>query len=180
MEVKFSEQLDQIAVALNKAQAELGSVAKSEEGYGYNYASLGATIETARAVLAKNGLSVTQLLGNDGDKPSVTTMLLHTSGQYLSSKTSLPLVEMKGCNEAQRAGAVFSYARRYALQAILNMASEDNDASSNGVEKSSKASVSQNSTNNNAQVASSSAPIERKWKSPAKTTVQTKESSHEI
>ena len=39
---------------------------------------------------------------------------------------------MKSCNPAQRAGAVYSYLRRYAFQAILGMSSEDNDASSEG------------------------------------------------
>jgi hypothetical protein len=44
---------------------------------------------------------------------------------------------MKGCNEAQRAGAVYSYLRRYAFQAIIGMSSEDNDASSEGLKKTS-------------------------------------------
>jgi hypothetical protein len=42
---------------------------------------------------------------------------------------------MKGCNVAQGAGASISYLRRYAIQAILNMSSEDVDASSDGAKK---------------------------------------------
>jgi hypothetical protein len=154
--LEMSVNINELADALSEAQPELESVSKDEKGYGYNYSSLastittakpvlakfglavvqlGATITTAKPVLAKFGLAVVQLVGNDGDRPSVTTILTHKSGQFIRTTASMPLVEMKGVNEAQRAGAVYSYIRRYALQAILNMASEDNDASSNGTEK---------------------------------------------
>lgn len=133
--LEMSVNINELADALSQAQLELESVSKDEKGYGYNYSSLASTITTAKPVLAKFGLAVVQLVGNDGDRPSVTTILTHKSGQFIRTTASMPLVEMKGVNEAQRAGAVYSYIRRYALQAILNMASEDNDASSNGTEK---------------------------------------------
>lgn len=130
---QMSTNVNELAEALCNAQSELQTVTKEEKGYGYNYASLASTIATANEVLKKNGLAISQLVGTQSnDHPSVTTVLMHKSGQFIKSVASLPLVEMKGVNEAQRAGAVYSYLRRYALQAILNMASEDNDASSNG------------------------------------------------
>ena len=132
----MSPNIGEIASALSKAQSELESVGKGEEGYGYQYASLPATIQVAKPILAKNNLAITQLVGTDSNNnPSVTTILMHTSGEFIKSHASMPLIEMKGCNEAQRAGAVYSYLRRYALQAILNMSSEDNDASSHGFNK---------------------------------------------
>ena len=133
-EVKMSNSVEHIAMALSKVQSELGSVGKDQKGYGYNYSSLASTIEVSKASLAKNNLAISQLVGNssNGD-PSVTTILLHGgSGQYFMSTASMPKVTMKGCNVAQESGATLSYLRRYALQALLNMASEDNDASSNG------------------------------------------------
>ena len=132
---QMSEDIGELASALSKAQVELESVNKGEKGYGYNYASLTSTIEVAKPVLAKFGLAVIQLVGNQGKNPSVTTILTHSSGQYVQTTAAMPLIEMKGVNEAQRAGAVYSYIRRYALQAILNMSSEDNDASSKGFDK---------------------------------------------
>lgn len=127
----MSDKVDSLALALSKAQSELGSVHKGEKGYGYNYASLASTIETAKEPLSKNGLAVSQVLGKIKDgKVSITTVLLHESGQYLGGTAEIALIDMKGCNEAQSAGASKSYLRRYALQALLNMASEDNDASS--------------------------------------------------
>lgn len=135
-QVTKSESLGNIATALNKAQAEIGAVTKGEKGYGYNYASLASTIEVSKPSLVKHGLAVTQLVGGSGNAPSVTTILLHAeSGEFIQGTISMDLVEMKGVNTAQQAGATLTYARRYALQAILNMASEDTDASSKGAYK---------------------------------------------
>ena len=129
----MSDKINELAGALSKAQSKLGSVHKGEQGYGYNYASLASTIETSKEALTENGLSVTQLLGEIKDnKVTITTMLLHSSGQRIGCTSEVTIIDMKGCNEAQNQGASVSYGRRYALQAILNMASEDNDASSQG------------------------------------------------
>lgn len=134
---EMSSAINEISLALSQAQSELESAHKDQSGYGYNYSDLASVIKTAKPVLTNHGLAITQLLGNDGDKPAVTTILVHKSGQYFKSTASLPLVEMKGCNEAQRAGSVYTYLRRYAYQAILGMSSEDNDASSEGTKKTS-------------------------------------------
>lgn len=136
--VTKSNNLAEIGQALAKAQAKLEAVGKGEKGYGYNYASLASTIETAKPVLEEFGLSVTQLIGHvdtSNKIGTVTTILLHKSGEYIQTESSIPLIEMKGTNAAQSFGAIVSYIRRYSLQAILNMASEDNDASTNGKDK---------------------------------------------
>ena len=130
-----SESINELVSALVKVQKDLPTMTKNEKGYGYNYASLAATIEDTRQILADAGLVVIQLTTNIDDKPAITTILTHTSGQFISGVAAAPLVEMKGCNEAQRTGAVYSYLRRYGLQAILNLGTEDNDASSNGFKK---------------------------------------------
>lgn len=132
----MSSNINEVASALSQAQSELESVGKAEKGYGYNYASLPDTIQAAKSVLSKYGLAVTQLIGNSANgNISLTTILVHKSGQYFKSFASMPVVSMKGCNSAQEMGATISYLRRYALQSILNMSSEDTDASSNGKEK---------------------------------------------
>lgn len=133
--------------ALAKAQAEFKNVSKKEEGYGYNYASLAETIEVTKEILSKHGLSVQQTLGNShtSGSPSVTT-ILRCKGQFVGSTASAPLIEMKGVNDAQKAGAVYSYLRRYMLQGILGLASEDNDASSEGTKKKGTTSFSKTAT----------------------------------
>lgn len=131
--IEKSESINELAKALSKAQLSLESAKKGSSGYGYNYSDLATVIETSRKPLADNGLSVSQLLGDGAEgKVSITTVLMHLSGQYISSKLELEIPEMKGVNDSQKRGAAYSYGRRYALQAILNMASEDNDASSKG------------------------------------------------
>jgi hypothetical protein len=128
-----SASINAIAEALSKAQEELESAKKDNAGYGYNYSDLATVIATAKPILAKHGLAVTQLIGaTTNNFVTVTTILTHSSGQFFETTGTLPLIDMKGCNTAQCAGASLSYLRRYAYQAILGMASEDSDASSEG------------------------------------------------
>jgi hypothetical protein len=128
--MKTSETINELAAALAKAQAELNSAKKDSRGHGYNYSDLASVIEEARKVLPKHGLSFSQLVGDgDGDRVSVNTILLHSSGQFISSEATIKIPDMRGVNDTQKAGAGLSYLRRYSLQAILGMASEDNDAS---------------------------------------------------
>jgi hypothetical protein len=128
--MKTSEQLNEIGAALANAQAELSTAKKDSSGYGYNYSDLASVLATAKPVLEKNGLSVTQLVGKSTlTEVSLTTILLHKSGQFISEESSIGIPEMNKINVTQKAGAAISYLRRYSLQAILGMASEDNDAS---------------------------------------------------
>jgi hypothetical protein len=128
--MRTSENLNEIGAALALAQAELSTAKKDSSGYGYNYSDLASVLATAKPVLEKNGLSVTQLVGKSTlTEVSLTTILLHKSGQYISEESSIGIPEMNKINVTQKAGAAISYLRRYSLQAILGMASEDTDAS---------------------------------------------------
>jgi hypothetical protein len=89
----MSDAINEVAEALSKAQSELDAATKDQAGYGYNYSDLNSVINTAKPVLAKHGLSVTQLLGNTDDNVRVTTILAHKSGQYFRSEASLPVIE---------------------------------------------------------------------------------------
>jgi len=131
-----SEQINELATALAKAQSELGSAKKDSRGHGYNYSDLSTVIDLAKSVLPKHGISYSQLVGNAPEGyASVTTFLMHTSGQFIGSETVIKIPDMRGVNDTQKFGAALSYGRRYSLQAILGMASEDNDASSEGFTK---------------------------------------------
>ena len=136
-ESEMSKEIDKIAAALSKAQSELEGAKKDSSGYGYNYSDLSSVIGSAKPILAKHNLAIVQLIGEQTESQvSLTTILTHSSGQYFKSKATLPVIEIKGCNLAQGAGASLSYLRRYAYQAIIGQPSEDNDASSNGKAKS--------------------------------------------
>jgi len=125
-----SPSIIKLAVALAHAQAELPAV-KFDGANPFlknKYATLGAVIETARPILAKYELSIMQSPVNDGDKIGVTTLLLHSSGEFIEDTIYIPASDSKGLSVAQSAGVVISYLRRYSLQAFLNMyADEDTD-----------------------------------------------------
>lgn len=90
-----------------------------------------ASIEAARPALVKNGLSITQLISNEGEDIALETMLIHSSGEWLSSTFKMPLGDEKGRSLAQSMGAVVTYMRRYSLAAILGIyADEDTDGNS--------------------------------------------------
>ena len=149
-----SEQINELAAALAKAQSKITSAIKDTEGYGYSYAKLENVIEAVKPALNENGLSFTQLIEeSDPTSVKVTTLLLHSSGQYIGSTGSTEIPEMKGCNLAQRAGAAQSYLKRYQLQALTGLPTEDNDASSEGFKKSEGAKVTVQVNNSNGSAA---------------------------
>lgn len=127
-----SESIKELATALSLAQSEL-QAAKFDAVNPFlknSYASLGSIIETARPVLAKNGLSVSQLpIGLDG-RIGLSTILMHSSGQWIESSLMLPVADEKGKSTAQVAGSIISYLRRYAFASVLGIYAED-DADGN-------------------------------------------------
>jgi hypothetical protein len=126
--MQMSESLTELGVALSKFQGEVNNVSKDKSGYGYKYADLAQILEAVRPLLSKHGLSVVQMPGKSDSGVTVTTMLLHSSGQWVQSETQLPMDTAAKMSAAQAAGSVITYARRYALAAALGIAQEDDDA----------------------------------------------------
>ncbi len=126
-----SSEIGEIAGALAKFQGEVGAVQKDRTAkvkmknggeYTYAYADLATVIETARAPLAKHGLSVTQMTLKTETGFILETTVMHTSGQWLAGSYPLPLD-----GDAQTIGSEITYARRYSLCAALNIAAEEDD-----------------------------------------------------
>lgn len=130
-QVLMSKEIDLIALALSKVQAEIESVNKDKQGYGYKYADLGSCLQAVKKPLRNNGLSISQLgTCDDTNKQMLVTLLMHESGQWLKSIFSVESVELKQCNSLQNLGASLTYMRRYALSAIIGLTQEDDDAQS--------------------------------------------------
>jgi len=123
-----SETIGHLSLALSKLQSEVPNVPKDAKAYGYWYAELSRVLEITRPLCAKYELAVTQLCGTDAAGVSVETVLLHSSGEWLSSTLVLPVTVGKGMSQAQAVGSCISYGRRYALTALLGIAQVDNDA----------------------------------------------------
>ena len=75
-------------------------------------------------MLAKHGLSVMQLPTSDETAVTVTTLLMHSSGQFIESEPFKVLLTKK---DAQAAGSALTYARRYSLSSVLGIAWDDDD-----------------------------------------------------
>lgn len=133
-----SNEISNIAKALCAVQCELPAVPKTKKGYGYMYADLASIIEVVTPILVKNGIAYVQRTESSfeidegaGQKTffvGVETELMHTSGEWISSRLLLPLDQNKGMSRAQAAGSAIAYARRYALAAIIGLAQVDDDA----------------------------------------------------
>ena len=124
-----SEQIDQLATALSKFQGALEQPklnstvkVKTRTGgeYSFKYADLSECKAAAKKPLAENGLAVTQLIEEDY---YIQTVLMHTSGQWISSRVKMPITE----EGAQAAGSAITYAKRYAFCAILGIVADDDE-----------------------------------------------------
>ncbi|HHZ70631.1 MAG TPA: single-stranded DNA-binding protein [Flavobacteriales bacterium] len=120
-----SESIKNIAVAMCKAQGEMGGAHKGANNpfFKSKYADLGSVVEAVKEPFATNGLSYVQFPINDGDRIGVETILMHESGEWLSDRFTVKATKQ----DAQGAGSVITYCRRYGLQAVAGIPSEDDD-----------------------------------------------------
>lgn len=120
-----------LSEALAKAQLEIQPPSKSKTvkvqsargAYSFSYATLDSVIEAARKPLANNGLSFSQGVEPLDGKLVLSTILMHSSGEWVES-----LVPMIVTQEGMQAmGSAISYARRYGLSNILGITADEDD-----------------------------------------------------
>ena len=120
-----SDNIADLAVALVKAQGELKNPSFDSQNphFKNKYASLATVRDTVTPVLAKHGLAVVQLLGRGEGGITCETVLLHSTGQWLSEALYMPSAKQ----DAQGFGSAITYARRYALMAICGVVGDEDD-----------------------------------------------------
>jgi len=120
-----SEVINELALALSLAQGEMKPAPKNKINPFFNsaYADLESVIESIKGPFLKHGLSFVQVTGYEAEKLTLTTVLMHKSGQWISG--SYPVVTQK--NDPQSLGSAVSYAKRYSLSAVLGVATGDDD-----------------------------------------------------
>lgn len=120
-----SEQINELAKALSKAQGQMKSAIKDANNpfFKSKYANLTSVWEACRDPLSTNGLSVMQTVEGEKDAMILVTTLAHESGQWIKSK--LPMLMQK--QDPQAMGSSMSYSRRYALSAICGITTDDED-----------------------------------------------------
>jgi hypothetical protein len=122
-----SESINELAAALAIAQGEITGALKSSKNpfFKSNYADLASVWDACRESLSRNGLAVIQTTENVSPEAiTVVTTLAHKSGQYI--KGVLAMSPKDGSPQAF--GSCLTYARRYALAAIVGVAQVDDDA----------------------------------------------------
>lgn len=154
--MRTSESIKQLAAALAKAQGQIEGAKKDSKNpfFKSDYADLASVWDAIREPLAANGLSVVQACENptvvmpdttvavkDTKIVTVVTRLCHESGEWIEGSFSLCPIAKKDKDDngrviqgapnvidPQSMGSAITYARRYALAAIVGVYQIDDDA----------------------------------------------------
>lgn len=120
-----SEQINELATALAKAQGQISPAIKDSSNpfFKSKYADLSSVWNACKDPLSTNGLAVLQTMDYRDNQLFLVTTLAHSSGQWMRS--SIPIVTEK--NNAQGIGAAITYMRRYALSAMVGITCDDDD-----------------------------------------------------
>jgi hypothetical protein len=123
--VTTSEQINDLAAALSKAQGELQNVVKDAKNphFKSEYATLDAITDAVRPVFAKHGLAVVQIPAFRDGAVLLDVLITHSSGQWIKGDAGAPLSKA----DAQGVGSATTYLRRYSLAGIAQIAQTDDD-----------------------------------------------------
>jgi hypothetical protein len=127
-----------LAAALIAAQQEFGAITKDKKakietktggGFAYTYADLGSVLDAVMPALHTHGLTISQILDAlylpNATVPGLRTVLMHAdSGEKIEGTVPLGNLDM---SDMRKVGSAITYARRYAIMAILTLNAEDDD-----------------------------------------------------
>jgi len=134
-----SDSIANLTLALSIVQGKMTHAIKDSANpfFKSKYADLESVWDVCRSLLPENGLAVMQFPGDinfvqlekdNGDvniatKMSLTTIISHKSGEFISKEMSVPVTKP----DAQGAGSALTYMRRYALAAVVGVVQADDD-----------------------------------------------------
>lgn len=123
--MEMSPSIVEIAKALHAAQGEMSGAKKGAANpfFKSKYADLNSVVDAIREPFCNHGLSYSQFPIYEDGSAGVTTILMHASGEWMRDSLTLPVVK----KDPQAVGSAITYARRYALQSIAGIPSEDDD-----------------------------------------------------
>lgn len=134
--MRQSDTINELAAALAKAQGEFTNPERNREvtvktktggDYKFKYATFDAILDTVRGPLSANGLALVQGVAISERGTMLATKLLHASGQWVESETPVFYSE----DRAQAFGSGVSYAKRYAVAALLGITADEDDDGNN-------------------------------------------------
>lgn len=94
----------------------------NKPAYTFDYATLDQVLAACTPALSANGLALLQPFYHGPNGLELRTILAHSSGARLEAVTELPKVD-----SVQGAGSALTYLKRYQVQAILGVSSEEDD-----------------------------------------------------
>lgn len=120
-----SESITKLATALSLAQGAMGKAAMSSTNphFKSKYADLESLWDACKPHLTGNGLSVVQLPSAEGGQYFVETILLHSSGEWISGKCFI----QPGKLDPHGIMSSYTYARRGGLQAMVGLCGDSDD-----------------------------------------------------
>lgn len=124
--MKKSESISELAKAFAKTQQELKQPLKDAENpfFKSTYVPLENVTESITETATKNGLAFSQEPSFDDGMVTVTTLVMHSSGEWIEYE---PLKMKPVKNDPQAFGSAITYAKRYALSAIFGITSDKDD-----------------------------------------------------
>ena len=138
--MKTSEAVGEIFGALSKAQGEFTVAKKTKTNpfFGSKYADLSTVIESTRPSLVKHGLTVFQFATSDEAGVFITTVIGHSSGQWIQSPPLLVPVASRQdkktgqlVRDAHCVASAVTYGKRVSLSAAIGVVAEDEDDDGN-------------------------------------------------
>jgi len=129
--MKTSEQINEIAKALALAQGMMKPAVFDSENTFFKkgnknskYASLKSCMECIREPFSTNGLSIAQDVITTNESIGITTILFHSSGQFIEFGTCFFNPKDK---TVQSYGGAITYGKRYCLCANLSIVADEDD-----------------------------------------------------
>lgn len=146
--IETSPDISFLSEALHKFQSEVVTVERSVVNPFFNrkYADLASIMLESQPILTKHRLLISQFPDNLNNKPALTTILMHSSGQFIKATILLPISETvtitkkektqnspvekeitsKGF-DPQEFGRAITYMRRYGYAAVLQIVIDEDD-----------------------------------------------------
>ena len=123
--MQTSAEIGELATALAAAQGELTFAHKDAQNPAFRstYATLASVWDSVRPALCKHGLAVAQVVEGDESGVTLTTRLLHKSGQFIEGTVKC----RPGKGDAQGMASAATYLKRLGLAAIVGIAPDSDD-----------------------------------------------------
>lgn len=129
--MQTSPAIGNLVAALALARAKFRAITKDRNAsiqsakgsFRYSYADLATVTEATVAALSDNGLAVLQPVRSEDGSVIVTTVLAHSSGEWISEEMRWPVAS----TDNRSIGSGITYARRHSMLAMVGAAATDED-----------------------------------------------------